>query len=103
MSGGYFDYNQFRIQEIADTLRNLSSTREGLEFLRDVTESSDGNRKQSEENLKDFLITIGYLADQLEVCRIAVHRIDWLLSGDDSYETFTERLKEDVDKFEEGL
>ena len=103
MSGGYFDYNQYRIQEIADTLRSLSSTKEGLEFLRDVTESSDGNRKQSEENLKDFLVTIGYLADNLEACRIAVHRIDWLLSGDDAYETFVERLQEDVDKFEEGL
>jgi hypothetical protein len=102
MSGGYFDYNQYRIQEIADTLRSLSEG-ENLEFLRDVTESSDGDRKQSEENLKDFLITIGFLADQLEACRIAVHRIDWLLSWDDSYETFVERLQEDVDKFEEGL
>ncbi len=81
MSGGYFDYKQYGIKEAADQIM-LYAVSKDFRF--------------SKETQDKFLLA----AHRLEVASIYLHRIDWLLSGDDGEETFHERLAEDLKTLE---
>ncbi len=85
MSGGYFDYGQYKISEISNQIERL------LKRDYDVCEYNplDG---LSGETLKEFHTAL----DLLKKSFIYAHRIDWLLSGDDGEETFHKRLIEDL-------
>ena len=85
MSGGFFDYDQYRIGNIID----------GIE--REI------NRQ--EQGLNEYLTleptTIDKLHDAvyyLKVAQTYAQRVDWLLSGDDGETSFCERLAEDLRK-----
>lgn len=84
MSGGHFDYTQYRIEEIADSVEELISRR-GEEYYNwaDETEA---------ELYKGLAL--------LRRAYIYAQRIDWYISGDDGEDTFHERLKEDLEKLE---
>ena len=79
MSGGRFDYAQYRLDDIIDSIKNSIE---------------DNPYSLKEETLEEFLKGI----ECLKKAYIYTQRIDWLLSGDDGEETFHERLKEDLDK-----
>ena len=85
MSGGHFDYNQFRIDDIADSIEDYiygpPLEEEDIEY--------------NEETLKEFKKGL----DILRKACIYAQRIDWLLSGDDGEESFHKRLKEDLEKY----
>lgn len=83
MSGGYFDYVQ----------HSLEDTIEVFERFVEKELRVDGH-EYSEETVKEILIGLTHL----EFAKTYLHRIDWLLSGDDGEESFHERLKEDLDK-----
>lgn len=88
MSGGHFDYAQFRINEI-------------IESVEDIIKH---NKVPSEENYTRY----NYSEDTIQVfrqglvnlllARIYSQRIDWLVSGDDSEVDFHERLSEEFEK-----
>jgi hypothetical protein len=79
MSGGYFDYYQYHIEQVADKLEvAIEQYKEDL----------------NEETIDEFEATL----IMLRICQKSVHRIDWLLSGDDSEATFHERLHEELSK-----
>lgn len=78
MSGGYFDYQQYKIEEIADTLE---------EYL------LINNREYSEKTLAKMRAGLHIL----RLAKIYAHRIDYLLEGDDGEETFHTRLEDDLD------
>ena len=78
MSGGYFDYQQHNIGNIIDTLERV------------IKHSEDFNL--SEETLERFNDALFVL----EEAWIYTQRIDWLLEGDDSEESFHERLVEEL-------
>lgn len=77
MSGGYFDYAQYKISEIADSVEQL------------IRENN-----YSEETKKEFVAGL----DALNKAAIYAQRIDWLVSGDDGEESFHRRLAEDLGK-----
>ena len=77
MSGGHFDYHQYRIREIAESVEDII---QNYEYPPEVL-----------EKIKEGL-------DALKKAEIYAQRIDWLVSGDDGPETFLERLKEDLNK-----
>ncbi len=91
MSGGHFDYKQYELQYIADAIKELI-------------------RSNDDESLDQFgdKRGRGYFPDTVEWFELAVyhlrrafiytHRIDWLVSCDDSEESFHERLVEDLEK-----
>jgi len=93
MSGGHFEYNQYRIREIADSLEqvirnNGKKKEEPIEY----SWEDEYHYKYPDEVIAEF-------KKGLEIIRQAevyTQRIDWLLSGDDGEETFLERLKEDL-------
>lgn len=98
MSGGHFNYAQNRISyEIAcplqqEILRNKirpSWTRE---------EDWDG-QMWSDTTIDEFKMGL----EALRVAYIYAQRIDWMLSGDDSEESFHKRLKHDLEHFQFDL
>ena len=89
MSGGRFDYLQFRILEIAGEIEEEVKNNH-IEPVHDWY----GARHFSDETIEEFNTAI----DILRKAHVYVQRIDWLLSGDDGEETFHERLKEDLDE-----
>ena len=76
MSGGTFDYDQHKILNIIDK----------------INESDPIGRCYSEDTIQEFNKAIRVLNDAYTYA----HRIDWLLSGDDSEESFHVLLKEDL-------
>ena len=79
MSGGYFDYNQYRINDIADQIERVIAN--------------------NKFNFPDsVMIQFREALYYLNLASIYTQRIDWLLSGDDSIETFLHRLREEVEK-----
>lgn len=112
MSGGHFDYAQYRIADIYTRIEDYVN---GHEL--DTDEVQDYvNDPYLEDDEKDYIHkhrhTIpnpyGYTEATLAEFRKAVEilkqaevyaqRIDWLLSGDDGEESFHERLKDDLGK-----
>ena len=112
MSGGHFEYAQYKIADIYSSIEEYLDGRELDEG--DVNEycryyDLEDNEKEyilkhhrtipnqyefSEETLAEFKKAI-HILKQAE---IYAQRIDWLLSGDDGEESFHERLKEELEK-----
>jgi len=85
MSGGYFNYDQYKLERIADDIETV---------LREASENHDEGVSYdfSQETIDKFNETITALTRTGNMVR----RIDWLLSGDDNEEAFHKRWKEDV-------
>ena len=113
MSGGHFDYNQYRIDDIADSIEDYiyghPLEEENIEYyikdnwLENEEKEYVINNKHTipnyygynEETLEEFKKGL----DILRKACIYAQRIDWLLSGDDGEESFHKRLKEDLEKY----
>lgn len=87
MSGDYFNYNQYRIEDIIEILEDVVGNygTNHLEFCEDLSEDTYRTFQRGLHHL--------YLA------RIYTQRIDWLISGDDGEDTFHERLQDDLDEY----
>ena len=79
MSGGFFDYNQYRINEIADQIGGLLS---------------NNPYGYSPETLDEFRTAVR----ALQIARIYAQRIDWLVCDDDGEATFHTRLRQDLEE-----
>lgn len=90
MSGGYFEYQQYHIQDIID---NLEETKVKIE---NDEEYYGYDRKQ------ELLQEISNGLDYLNLAGIYTQRLDWLFSGDDGEDSFFRRLKEELEKFWES-
>ena len=91
MSGGYYDYDQWRISNIASEITQVIRDAED----KILSEWSDGSLKwdfKNPQTLEEFKKAV-YL---LRIAYVYAQRIDWLLSADDGEDTFHERLKEDL-------
>jgi len=89
MSGGYFEYNQFEIGNIADTIQEIIHNNDSEEL------NSYGDtigRGYSAETINEFRDAISHL----RLAQIYAHEIDWLLSNDTGEERFHERLNNDI-------
>lgn len=76
MSGGYFDHIQYRMME----------AEQKLEFL--IADNTEYNQTTIYEFSKAL--------HHLTMARVYLQRIDWLVSDDDSEETFHQRLEKDI-------
>lgn len=79
MSGGHFEYQQYRLHDMAEEIQEILS-------------SEDEYYDYSDETVAEFRKAIRYL----QLAETFVQRIDWLVSGDDSEECFHRRLKEEL-------
>ena len=101
MSGGHFDYNQYRINDIADRIERILN-RQGKEKPKDELYGD----KEYYEKYPDEIYHYTYpkivqeklreAVKQLKIAAVYAQRVDWFLSGDDGEESFIERLEEDL-------
>ena len=112
MSGGHFEYAQYKIADIYNSIEEYLNGREiddddvdwyikehylseeEITYIRNNHRTIPNESEFSEETLAEFKKAV-HILKQAE---IYAQRIDWLLSGDDGEETFHERLKEELKK-----
>lgn len=87
MSGGYFEYNQYKIEDMIDQIEDLI---ENNKIKNEWGYCNNYNQK----TINKFKKAI----KQLKIAYVYAQRVDWLVSGDDGEETFHERLKNDLDE-----
>jgi len=85
MSGGAFEYQQYRLHDIAQ----------------DIEEEIKSNGKEDEHGYKNnyskkTLTRFKNTVILLKKVESMVQRVDWLLCGDDSEDTFHERWEKEV-------
>lgn len=91
MSGGHFDYKNYNISDIADQIEDLvvnNNSNEANEWG-DVIGNHFG--PETIEEFKKAVVVLRQAA-------VYAQRIDYLVSGDDSENSFHERLAEDLVK-----
>lgn len=89
MSGGYFDYENYKVDDLAFRLEGHIEDNDSEEL---TDWGTPRGRKYSRETIKEFTIALG----ALRLASVYLHRIDWLVSGDDGEDSFHSRLKEDL-------
>lgn len=85
MSGGLFDYEQYKIIEIADKVEQIiidNNKKDEFGYSNDF----------SKETIEEFKKGLKYL----RLAQVYAQRIDWLVSCDDGEEGFHRRLKKDL-------
>jgi hypothetical protein len=108
MSGGRFEYIQYRFSEIAETIESEISRSSKPKTTEEIKAESwrgpewyerypeDLNHHEySPEVLDEFKKGVMFL----KMAQIYTHRIDRLLSGDDGDDTFLERLSDDLEDY----
>ena len=96
MSGGAFEYKQYKIQDLIEDMENLlvRLDKEPIDSfecdsLKRYVNDSELFKNKIKENIR-----------YLKRAYIFTQRIDWFISGDDGEENFYERLKEEIEKLE---
>lgn len=93
MSGNYFLGRQHALEDIASDIDYLIQKNDCEEVDHYGDKIGRGFSKKTIEEFKRAY-------EHLLMVKVFVDRIDYLVSGDDSEETFHKRLKEDLDKGE---
>lgn len=96
MSGGYFDYKQYQLGYISDSIETI------VRKYDEDGEDSYGDKirtRYSSHEIDVFRQAIFFIRK----AQVYAHRIDWLLSGDDSAESFFARLGEDLKDLDEEM
>ena len=94
MSGGHFNYDQYRIDQIAEDIAQIIRNNKNEEL--DEWGSKRGYFFP-DSVIEEFKRAV-YILDK---AYIYVQRIDWLLSGDDGEDSFHSRLKEELSNLKE--
>ena len=89
MSGGYFDYGQFQMGDIAAQIEEVIEANDSTEKDEYGDNISWHLSPKIVERFKEAEHTIRQAAEM-------VQRIDWLLSGDDGEDTFMTRWDAEV-------
>jgi hypothetical protein len=107
MSGGAFDYNQYKIGYIVDQIEETvikNGVEKTPEDLKEEGWRDPDWYKKYPEDLFHYKYpdeVIEKMKEGIEVLKraqIYAQRIDWLLSGDDGEESFLRRLEEDLNE-----
>lgn len=108
MSGGAFDYNQYKIGYIADQIEDTVFNN-GREKTREEIKNDWHNDEWYEKYPEDLfhykypdevIEKMKEAVKALKIAQVYAQRVDWLLSGDDGEESFLSRLEEDLKKIE---
>lgn len=111
MSGGHFDYYQWQIEDIADSIEDYiyghSIDKEDINYYIEDHWLDDEEKEYIKKNKHTIPNRYNYNKDTIKEFKkglailrkayVYAQRIDWLLSGDDGEESFHKRLKEELD------
>lgn len=81
MSGGYFDYDQHRLQDMIDKIQHVINENDTTEWY-----------QYSPRTIDEFRNAI----DVMKIAYVYAQRIDWLVSADDSEYTFQRLLDKEL-------
>ena len=107
MSGGHWDYIQYRFTDISEDIRKLieknGKEKTKLELQEESWRDPDWYEKYPEDKLHykypdEVIEEFKKGLEVIEKAQVYMQRMDWLLSGDDGEESFIRRLKEDLDE-----
>lgn len=110
MSGGYFEYKQYQMYDIAEQIekeiRDSGRPYSDKELKAMSWRDSEWYEKYPEDKFHykypdEVIEEFKKGAEIIRIAGIYMHRIDWLLSGDDGDDTFIERLHNDLKKLHE--
>ncbi len=94
MSGGYYDYAYFKLEQLADEIEK--------DFLNDGKSISEYDNSEydhlndaTEEERPIILNEIKNLVIDLHKCSKRARHLEWLMSGDDSPSDYLEVMKEE--------
>ena len=93
MSGGYFDYNQYVLNDIATKIEEIIASNDSVE--KDSFGQDIGYHFRPE--------TISKFKEAVSVLRKAeamAQRVDWLISCDDGEDSFDKRWNEELAKLD---
>jgi hypothetical protein len=106
MSGGHFDYDQYKIGYIADSIEKLVQ-KNGVKKTREELKDEGWRNPEWYEKYPEDLYHHRYPDHVIEKfkegvrilreAQVYAHRIDWFISGDDGEENFMTRLKDDLE------
>lgn len=96
MSGGHFEYAQYRINDIAEEIDQLIVDN-------DSTEKDEWGYEIGRHYPPEIIEKFKEGSKLLKKAQIYAQRVDWLVSGDDGEESFTRRLEEDLKELEKGF
>lgn len=112
MSGGAFNYDQYKIGYIADIIEG-TIVRNGVEktpeeLKQEGWRDPDWYKKYPEDLFHykypdEVIEKMKEAVKVLKIAQVYAHRVDWLLSGDDGEESFLRRLHEELSGLEEEL
>lgn len=93
MSGGYFDYNQYNIGRIADDV-------DGFIRNNNDTELDEYGTPRGRNYSLEIIAKFREALTVLRQAEVYAQRIDWLVSGDDTENSFLKKLKEDLSQLQ---
>jgi len=93
MSGGHFDYQQYRIQDMIVEIEELI-------YSNDNNEKDQFGDRLGRGYPPDIIRKFKESIPVLQKAAAMVQRIDWLVSGDDGEESFRERWSETVESID---
>lgn len=97
MSGGTFNYTQYAISNIIDTIEDIIE-KNGKNISKEdrcIWDSEDSKYSNYPEDIiEEFKNGVKYL----KIAQVYAQRIDWLVACDDGEDSFRKRLKEDLKK-----
>ena len=88
MSGGHFNYDQYRINNIAGEIEELIESNDSKELDSFGCQIGQGYPPEIIDRFKEAVVV-------LEKAAKMAHRIDWLVSCDDGEESFLRRWKKE--------
>lgn len=89
MSGGHFNYDQYKIGQIADSIQLLIDNN-------DSTERNEWGDRIGRGYPPEVVDRFREAVNVLRKAQVYAQRIDWLVSGDDGPEGFLSRLGEEL-------
>lgn len=111
MSGGHFDYIQYRFTDMYEDIEQVIS-KNGIEkSIEQIKADNPWLDLSDKQQLEWYKYDYNYHKEVIEEfkkgvelikkAQVYAQRIDWLLSGDDGEESFLQRLKDDLNKLEQ--
>ena len=94
MSGGTWDYSQYHISTIADSI-------ESLIYNNDSNEKNEFGDVIGYHFSQDTIDQFKQAVTILKKAAVYAQRIDWLIAGDDGEDTFHIRLEEELNQLDE--
>jgi len=107
MSGGHWDYLQYRLADVSEDIEKLVEKNGQLKSAEELKEErwhdNDWYEKYPEDKThyeypEEIIDEFKKGVEIIKLAQIYMHRIDWLLSGDDGEESFITRLAKDKAK-----